>query len=179
MGRDENNPIAFVPADQVQPFCMKLMELSDDRIIVRVPWESEWTYALLAGRDSDVEAAPQLVRFDASEPGRRTLDPTRANFESDEEYDSLSPPGHEDGFGHYAPVRSYPPNRWLIHDMLGNVSEWVRTTSGPRLFAIGGSYLDGSDDDHQEARQRDDSQKREEMGMRLVITAAPSLNGQP
>jgi len=121
-----------------------------------------------------MDAAPQLARLDSSEEGRLRLDPTKANFESDENYESLLAPGHEDRFGYHAPVRSYPPNRWLIHDMLGNVSEWVTTNSGSRLSAIGGSYVDKHTADHRTPSTRDQTAAREEIGIRIVVTAAPS-----
>lgn len=168
----DDHPIAFVPADGVRPFCGALMATFDNRIIVRPPSEAEWTHALSAGGLVGMDAAPLLARFPDGGEGPLTLNPERANFESDEEY-LLGAPGHLDGFGKYAPVRSYPPNRWLFHDMLGNVSEWVTTTTSPRLSSIGGSYVDRHDGDHRRPDTRDQTTPRANIGIRLVIIPAP------
>jgi formylglycine-generating enzyme required for sulfatase activity len=172
-----DNPIAFVAPDQVQPFCEKIMAMFDNRIIVRLPIESEWTHALSAGGLPDMDAAPQLARFSAVEDGRLELDKHLANFRSDEKYLTFAP-GHNDGFGFGAPVRSYPPNRWLIHDMLGNVGEWVTTTSG-RRSAIGGSFFDRHSDDHRAPSRHDQTVALGDVGIRLVVIAAPSGDPAP
>ena len=39
---------------------------------------------------------------------------------------NIREPRVSDGFRHTAPVGSFPPNPFSLHDMSGNVSEWVQ-----------------------------------------------------
>ena len=69
----------------------------------RLPSEAEWEYA---ARDGLATAF-----YWGSEP-----DPKYANYISEAKYNR---------WAHTAPVGSYPANEYSLHDMAGNVAEWV------------------------------------------------------
>ncbi|MCB1314920.1 MAG: SUMF1/EgtB/PvdO family nonheme iron enzyme [Leptospiraceae bacterium] len=68
-----------------------------------LPTEAQWEYAAKAGTD-----APRY--FELNEAGH---------------YENLRRFQHADVFVATAPVGTFRPNPWGLHDMLGNVSEWV------------------------------------------------------
>lgn len=85
----------------------------------RLPSEAEFEYALRAGSqtrfwwgDGDPKTVVANVTGDGDRsPGKRSWGRAFARY--------------NDGFWGPAPVKSYPPNPFGIHDLDGNLSEWV------------------------------------------------------
>jgi len=99
-GRGER-PVVHVSWEDVQRYLSWLNAKTGQTY--RLPTSEEWEYAALAGADS---------RF----PWGDALDPEMLNCN-----------GCAGDWGgvQSAPVGSFPANRFGLHDMLGNVSEWV------------------------------------------------------
>ena len=146
----------------------------------RIPTETEWEYAARAGT-------------------------TAARFWGDEAYDACSYasvfdrttkesigmpyPHHDcdDGYVNTAPVGSFQPNGFGLHDVLGNVWEWVAgcwhdscgdefIDSGDCYYRImrGGAWNSEPDHVRSALRIRDDQDMRDKVsGFRVVRTLAP------
>ena len=173
MRSNEDHPIALIPAAEIKAFCDALTQRLAQKVIVRPPSTHEFKYALSAGGYELLDALPQLCRY--AEDGTMSFDPTRANFESDENY-VFTAPGHEDGAKFYAPVTTYPPNRWTLYGLLGNVSEWVSTDTPGRLATAGGGYRDAyttwTDIDARPV-SRDQQTAYDDVGFRIVVIPTP------
>ena len=113
----DDMPVIHVSAKDAMAYAEWLSAQTGQRY--RLPSEAEFEYALRAGGRG---------RY----PWGNGLPPTRVgNFTGALD---VSPsgrrwqnafPGYGDGAWGPAPVASYKPNRWGLHDMAGNVSEWV------------------------------------------------------
>jgi formylglycine-generating enzyme len=100
------HPVDSVTWDDAQQFVQKLNE-REKTTAYRLPTEFEWEYAARAGASADP-----------------TWDEIR---ELAWEQDVTTATTH--------PVGSKKPNRWGLHDMLGNVWEWVSDYYNERVFA--------------------------------------------
>ncbi|MGY1459091.1 SUMF1/EgtB/PvdO family nonheme iron enzyme [Luteimonas sp. A534] len=112
-----NLPVIHISARDAQAYVDWLAEVSGQRY--RLPSEAEFEYALRAGGDTRFpwgdgdppERAGNLTGGKDRSPGGRGW----SNAFKD----------HDDGHWGPAPVGSFTPNAFGLHDLEGNVSEWV------------------------------------------------------
>jgi|UPI0004B14494 formylglycine-generating enzyme required for sulfatase activity len=114
---DDGLPVVHVSARDAQAYVEWLSAQTGKRY--RLPSEAEFEYALRAGTSGpwpwgDGPPPPRVANttgaLDRSPAGRSWANA----FE-----------GYGDGFWGPAPVGSMEPNAWGLHDLAGNVSEWV------------------------------------------------------
>jgi formylglycine-generating enzyme required for sulfatase activity len=126
-------PVVRVPWKQAMAFCRWLSQKTGRQFTL--PTEAQWEYACRAGTatplsygsiNDDFSAFANFsdVRHQAIDPfgwsGRvQTLPPWRPASQWDDR-SRVS-----------APVGSYEPNPWGLHDMHGNVAEWTRSEYRP------------------------------------------------
>lgn len=85
-----------------------------------LPTEAEWEFAARAGLDG-----AEFAWGDELTPGGQHMANTwQGNFP----YENLA----TDGWTRTSPVRAFPPNRYGVHDMIGNVWEWTMDWYTPR-----------------------------------------------
>ena len=126
-------PVETVSWDDVQEFIRKLnAAMGEERY--RLPTEAEWEYAARAGTSGDRYGNVDAIAWYVGDRGR----------------------GNSGRLTQ--PVGQKAPNAWGLHDMLGNVNEWVEDwygdypggtvtdprgpVSGSRRVARGGSWSD-------------------------------------
>lgn len=120
----ENCPVESVSWDDVQTYLKKLTEMTGKNY--RLPSEAEWEYTARAGTGS--------VYWWGD-----TASHDQANYGSEECCNGLAE--GRDQWENTAPVGQFPSNTFGIHDMLGNVAEWVEDVYHKNYFLAPG---DGS-----------------------------------
>jgi formylglycine-generating enzyme required for sulfatase activity len=98
-------PVESVSWDDIQVFLARL-NARDPTHTYRLPTEAEWEYACRAGKNND---PPRDLRA-AAWYG-------------------------ENSEKHSQPVGQKEPNAWGLHDMYGNVAEWVHDWYAPNYYA--------------------------------------------
>ena len=116
--QDDSHPVVNVTWNDAQAMSRWLSQ--QEGITYRLPTEAEWEYACRAGSASrypgvgnDPQRLPQIANtFDAD---AATYWPAMGIY---------AQPA-KDGFAFTAPVGSFEPNAFGLHDMLGNAWEWT------------------------------------------------------
>jgi formylglycine-generating enzyme required for sulfatase activity len=136
-----NQPVCHVSWEEAQAFCRWLSERSGRS--VQLPSGDAWEYASRAG------AATPMAYGEVTTDFSRLANLADVNLRRPTGYRSGSVPEWRpavttvnDGHWVSAPVASYPPNAWGLHDMQGNVWEWTSdvASDGVRRLARGGSW---------------------------------------
>jgi formylglycine-generating enzyme required for sulfatase activity len=110
----DNFPVEFVTWHQTQVFLKKLGERKEEKAAgrtYRLPSEAEWEYACRAG-------ARTYKKYHFGD----SLTPKLANYSGA-------------GVGRTCKVGSYDANEWGIHDMHGNVWEWIADWYDAKYYA--------------------------------------------
>ncbi len=97
-------PVESVTWLEAEKYCRALKK--------RLPTEAEWEFAARAGSTTEY-------------PWGDTIDATKANYCDSTCKLNVRDPNASDGFPTTAPVGSFPANAFGLHDMAGNVNEWV------------------------------------------------------
>lgn len=109
---DEDFPVVSVNWQEAQGYCAWLT--SETQRHYRLPSEAEWEYACRAGSAEAFSFGDDVT-------------PEAANFLFDEQ-------GRRVGRGALTPAGSFPPNAFGIHEMHGNICEWVADAWHPNYF---------------------------------------------
>ncbi|HWA12723.1 MAG TPA: SUMF1/EgtB/PvdO family nonheme iron enzyme [Burkholderiales bacterium] len=110
-------PVVYVSWDNAVDYAKWLSKKTGKTY--RLPNEAEWEYAYRSGTD-------ERHRFLNIPPAKvcavANVYDKRGRQQIEMEYEPLP---CDDKFGEVAPVGSFKPNAFGLHDMIGNVSEWV------------------------------------------------------
>ncbi len=162
-----NHPVENVNWLEAADFCRKLSELLGRKVLL--PREKQWEYASRAGMQTEYffgDSEEELCRYgnycDAS------------NSDGLDWQDTV----HDDGFDKTAPVGSFLPNAWGLHDVHGNVWEWcVEDTSAtagadiPICVFRGGGWGDRADSCRFNSRFVNSPETRHPLlGFRIVLS---------
>ncbi|VAX31026.1 GldJ [hydrothermal vent metagenome] len=104
--------VTWIEADQ---YCEKLNK--------RLPTEAEWEYAARAGSATEYSWGDEF-------------DPKQGNFCDQTCIRNLRDDKVSDGYPVIAPVGSFPANAFGLHDMAGNVNEWVADWMEERYYFL-------------------------------------------
>jgi len=123
----DDHPVVNVSWNDAMALCAWLS--STEGVAYRLPTEAEWEYAARAGTRTRYSSGddPQTLLKAAN-----VFDLDAAAHWPTWKRHALN--GH-DGFAFTAPVGSFPPNAFGLHDMHGNAWEWTADWYGERYYA--------------------------------------------
>jgi formylglycine-generating enzyme required for sulfatase activity len=140
---EEQHPVVFVTRAEAMAYCAWLSE-QDPRFLYRLPTREEWVHAASAASIHSQWPWP-AGSFSATDFAN-IADQSLLTYFPDRTEGVL--PDQNDGQAFTAEVGTYLPNGLGLHDMAGNVAEWVsdnlpqsRKYANPEGWALGGSFL--------------------------------------
>ncbi len=135
-----DHPAVNVCWEDATAFCAWLTKLErrkrkiGPKDVYRLPTDHEWSCAVGLGKDEDPAAAPAAKDGKvAGYPWGADLPPPKGagNFAGEEARGQGQSQGYNDGFERTAPVGSFAPNAFSLHDLDGNVAEWCQEWRDP------------------------------------------------
>jgi serine/threonine protein kinase len=126
----EGLPVVDVSWTQAEAFCAWLGK--KEGVVCRLPTDREWSLAAGIAQMEDPAALPEVLHHKVPgyswgsswPPGARSGNFADISHRA-QTNKSLIIEGYDDGYSETAPVMSYPANNLGIHDIGGNVTEWV------------------------------------------------------
>ena len=118
----ESQPAVFVSWQDANNFTQWLTGQNGGQYHFRLPTEAEWEYACRAGSDAS--------RYWGEDSSRACLYENVADYTAEKQLGIKSPHECDDGYAATAPVGTFQPNAFGLHDMLGNVLEWCSDVYG-------------------------------------------------
>jgi len=148
---DSRQPAVRVAWTRAMEFCRWMSERTG--LKVTLPTEAQWEHACRAGTTTplnygtlDTDFSAWANMGDASFAGKS---PVAGIFQMTGGLDHLIVEGaaladarFDDRAIVTAPIGSYKPNAWDLHDMHGNAAEWTLSDDGPSKVVRGGSFFD-------------------------------------
>ena len=193
-------PVNSVSWNDVQGFIALLNERAGGARY-RLPTEAEWEYAAKAGTETDTYAGDLVIHGNNNAPlldgiawygGNSGVD-----YEGGRDCSEWRAKQYESSRCGPHPIGEKAPNRFALHDLLGNVQEWVQDwwgdypggsvtdpagpASGSYRTYRGGSWLHGAATNRAANRWRDEPDRRfDDLGFRLVrVDSVDATPGGP
>jgi len=136
-------PVCRISWDEAKAFCAWLSRSTGKTFVL--PTEAQWEWACRAGTDTAFSFGPVGTSFAAF---ANLADASLLRLCQGEKIRPFLPVASEDDKNTVsAPVGSYQPNPWGLHDLHGNVAEWTCSTDLPYPFR-------GDDTRHADPRSR-------------------------
>ena len=112
--QNDRHPVIHVSWNDAEAMADWLSEQSKGTF--RLPTEAEWEYACRAGT--------QTARYWGDDPDKSCAYANGADLSAQDKFPGWTVHPCEDGHTYTAPAGTFRPNRFGLHDMLGNVWEW-------------------------------------------------------
>ena len=108
--KGNNLPIENITLFRVMDFIDKLNEITKNKY--RLPTQAEWEYAARAGTTTPFYTGHCIFS-------------NQANYNGKTDYANCGSTASIRNYNQTVAVGSYQPNKWVLYDMIGNVSEWT------------------------------------------------------